>query len=244
MFSLTNDVPATAPLPLTDDRPATLADALRALPWWNQLAPEEQARVDADCQERRFEAGSYVCRRGGPGDHWIGVVDGLLKMSNVSREGKLVTFTGLPAGAWFGEGTVLKRETRKYDVVALRDSRTAFLPGDTFEWLLARSIPFNRYLLAHLNERLGQFIGMVEFDRLLDPDARIARCLGSLIHPILYPGHGMTLRISQEEIGHLAGVSRQRANQALQRLEREQLLAVEYGGFRILDLERLRQYGA
>ena len=118
------------------------------------------------------------------------------------------------------------------------------MPRATFEWLLDRSIPFNRFLMDHLNERLGQFIAMFEYDRLLDPDARVARCLASMIHPLLYPGNHESLRIGQEEIGNLAGVSRQRVNQALQRLEGERLLAIGYGGIRILDLEGLRRFGA
>jgi CRP/FNR family transcriptional regulator, cyclic AMP receptor protein len=33
-------------------------------------------------------------------------------MSMVSPGGKATTFTGMAAGAWFGEGTVLKNEPR------------------------------------------------------------------------------------------------------------------------------------
>jgi DNA-binding GntR family transcriptional regulator len=51
------------------------------------------------------------------------------------------------------------------------------------------------------------------------------------------------VQISQEEIGYLAGVSRQRVNQALHALESSGLLKVEYGGIRILDLEGLRSVG-
>ena len=76
------------------------------------------------------------------------------------------------------------------------------------------SIAFNRFLLTQLNERLGQFIGMVEYERLLEPDARVARCLAELFNPYLYPGNRAELEISQEEIGYLSGVSRQRVNQA------------------------------
>jgi DNA-binding GntR family transcriptional regulator len=65
-----------------------------------------------------------------------------------------------------------------------------------------------------------------------------------LFNPILYPGAGLRLSISQEEVGFLSGVSRQRANQALQKLEREGLLMVEYGGIRVLDWERLLTYGS
>ena len=103
---------------------------------------------------------------------------------------------------------MLKREVRKYDIVALRDSVVARLPAATFDWLLDTSIPFNRYLLHQLNERVAQFIGKAEYDRLLDPDARVAR-LAELFNPLLYPGMGMRLAITQEEVGYLARVSRQ-----------------------------------
>ena len=94
-----------------------------------------------------------------------------------------------------------------------------------------------------MNERLAQFIAVIEYQRLLGTDAHIARCLGELFNPILYPGVGARLLISQEEIGFLTGVSRQRVNKALHNLESEGLLAIEYGGIRVLDLARLRRYG-
>ncbi|MBL8386384.1 MAG: winged helix-turn-helix domain-containing protein, partial [Burkholderiales bacterium] len=93
------------------------------------------------------------------------------------------------------------------------------------------------------NERLGQFIGIVENDRMLEPDARVARALAQLFNPLLYPGTATQLQLSQEEIGLLSGVSRQRANQALQVLEKAGLLKVEYGGVRVLDVEGLKRFG-
>jgi hypothetical protein len=62
------------------------------------------------------------------------------------------------------------------------------MPRATFEWLLDTDIDFNRFLLMQLNERLGQFIAMVEYERLLEPDARVARSLAALFNPVLYPG--------------------------------------------------------
>jgi CRP/FNR family transcriptional regulator, cyclic AMP receptor protein len=217
---------------------------LRQSLWAQSLTPEQMARVEAEMFERSVTAGSYACRKGDPVDHWIGVVDGLLKMSTVSPEGKIVTFTGMLTGGWMGEGSLLKAEPRKYDVVALRDSRLAFMPRSTFNWLLDNSIGFNRFLLLQLNERLGLFISLVEYDRMLDTDARVARCLAALFNPYLNPGSNRQLQISQEEIGYLCSTSRQRANQALQVLEKEGLLKVEYGCITILDLDRLRLFGA
>lgn len=149
----------------------------------------------------------------------------------------------MPAGAWFGEGSVLKREIRKYDVMALRDSVVAHMPIATFDWLLDTSIPFNRFLTLQLNERLGQFIAAVEHERLLDTDARVARSLSSMFNPNLYPSDDNTVQISQEELSYLAGVSRQRVNLALKVLEQAGLVKVDYGVLTILDLEGLREFG-
>jgi CRP/FNR family transcriptional regulator, cyclic AMP receptor protein len=95
-----------------------------------------------------------------------------------------------------------------------------------------------------LNERLGQFIAAREIDRLTDPDARVARGLAALFHPLLYPGVGSLLRTTQQELGYLVGLSRQRVNGALQALQSAGAIRVEYGGVRVLDLDRLRSYPA
>lgn len=217
-------------------------DDWRSALWASTLDAAQLERVAAHLTVVDFPGGTVVCRRGDAVDAWVGVLDGLIKISNVSREGKAVTFAGVPTGGWFGEGSLLKQTPRQYDVVALRDSRIAFMPRATFLWLLDTSIPFNRFLLTQLNERLGQFIATVEFDRLLDPEGRVARCLAQLFNPHLYPGTSTRLQISQEEIGYLSGVSRQRVNQALHALERDGLLRIEYGGVTVLELEGLSRY--
>ncbi|MEO8753299.1 MAG: Crp/Fnr family transcriptional regulator [Casimicrobiaceae bacterium] len=215
---------------------------LRATPWAGSLSPSDVARVEAETVTRLCPAGSLVCRKGEAVEAWVGVIDGLVKMTSVSPEGKSMSFVGVGSGGWFGEGSLLKDEPRRYDIVALRASAIAYMPRSTFMWLLDTSMPFNRFLLTQLNERLGQFIGMVEHDRLLGPDARLARCLASMFNPHLYPGIGPALPVSQEEFAQLAGLSRQRANQALQRLEQAGLLRIDYGGITVIDLEGLRDF--
>lgn len=222
----------------------TLTESVSGSIWARDLAPQQLERVRADVIERSVPAGAYACSRGEPVDYWVGVVEGLLKLSIGSPDGKMATLTGVPAGGWFGEGSLLRTEPRRYDAVALRDSRVALMPRATFYYLLDSSIGFNRFLLLQLNERLAQFIAMLEYERLLDPEARVARCLAWLFNPFLYPGIGQRLQVSQEEIGFLSGVSRQRVNQALHVLEASGLLRVEYGGVTVLDVEGLRRFGS
>jgi CRP/FNR family cyclic AMP-dependent transcriptional regulator len=51
---------------------------------------------------------------------------------------------------------------------------------------------------------------------------------------------GEVLRITQQELAYLAGLSRQRVNEALNALEAQGFIQVEYGGVRVLDLQALR----
>ena len=213
---------------------------LAGIPWLNLLLPAERGMAVAALRVGDASAGDYVCRIGRPVTYWFGVVEGLLKMSTDNAEGATMTFTGVPPGGWFGEGTALKSEPYRYNIQALRKSVVAGLPIETFHWLLDHSIGFNRFVMNQLNERLGQFIAAREIDRLNNPDLRVARSLAALFNPTLYPGVGEVLRITQQELAYLVGLSRQRVNEALAVLQEQGTIRVEYGGLRVLDLGALR----
>ena len=213
---------------------------LDGIPWLGQLQGAEKARAVDALRVGDANAGDYFCRVGRPVTYWFGLVDGLLKVHADHADGTPVTFMGVPPGGWFGEGTAMKREPYRYNIQALRKSVVAGLPIDTFHWLLDHSIGFNRFVMNQLNERLGQFISAREIDRMGSPDARVARSLAALFNPVLYPGVGEVLRITQQELAYLVGLSRQRVNEALATLQEQGAIRVEYGGLRVLDLRALR----
>jgi CRP-like cAMP-binding protein len=219
-----------------DPTPSELA----GIPWLAVLQPGERDMAVPHIKVGDALPGDYVCRLGRPVTYWFGVIEGLLKMSTENAQGRTITFSGLPPGGWFGEGTCLKREPYRYNVQALRRSIVAGLPTDTFHWLLDHSIGFNRFVMSQLNERLAQFIAAREIDRMSNPDLRVARSLAALFNRTLFPGVGEVLRITQQELAYLVGLSRQRVNEALSSLQEQGIIRVEYGGLRILDLEALR----
>ena len=220
-------------------RPAR-TDELQSIPWLAVLLPAEHARASQALLIGEAEPGDYLCRVGRPVTFWFGVIEGLLKMSTDNAQGNTMTYAGLPPGGWFGEGTAIKREPYRYNVQALRKSVVAGVPIDTFHWLLDHSIGFNRFVMMQLNERLGQFIAAREIDRMNNPEVRVARSLAALFNPVLCPGVGQVLRITQQELAYLVGLSRQRVNEALTALQAQGTIAVEYGGLRVLDLPALR----
>ena len=214
-------------------------DELEAIPWLAVLDEHQRDRVALEIKVSDALPGDFICRTARPVTYWFGVIDGLLKMSTDNAEGQTMTYTGIPPGGWFGEGTALKREPYRYNIQALRNSIVAGLPVDTFHWLLDHSIGFNRFVMNQINERLGQFIAAREIDRMNNPDARVARSLAALFNPVLYPGVGEMLRITQQELAYLVGLSRQRVNEALTSLQAQNIIRVEYGGLRVLSLGAL-----
>ena len=211
--------------------------------WFQALDAGHQALLRAGSELRQVEAGTYVTRRGEPSQHWIGVHAGLIKLAVYNADGRGATFSGVPAGGWCGEGSVLKRELRRYDVVAVRAADIILVPVDLFHLLLAESLSFNAFVIRQLNERMGQFIATIQNQRLLAVDAQVAQAIAQLFHPMLYPRTSSVLELSQEEIGLLTGISRQRVNLALGRLAELKLISIAYQSIRVVDLDGLRRYG-
>ena len=112
------------------------ADYLKRIAAWSRELNEREIEVArGGIVEKSYAADEYIFMRGDPFDYWTGIVTGLARMGTVSAGGKAASFAGLTAGAWFGEGSVLKQEPRRYDVMALRDTRLALMDRSTFFWL-------------------------------------------------------------------------------------------------------------
>lgn len=226
-----------------DGQAYTLQQMLGDARWAQELTAEEFRLAAGGVSERRFACGQFVCRKGDPVRHWYGVIEGLVKLSSDCHNGKTATLGGASSGGWFGEGSLLKAEPRRFDVVALRDCRIACMQRKTFEHLVRNSIGFNRFLINQLNERLCLIIGQLESERLTDTDARVARAIVGMFHPLQSPNDKRHLAISQLELAHLAGISRQRVNRSLNALKNAGLVTLGYGGVTILDFDGLRHFG-
>jgi CRP/FNR family transcriptional regulator, cyclic AMP receptor protein len=221
----------------------SVRELLESSAWFPALDEEARVRVIDDMRETEVAAGSLLCRVGEEPLHWFGTLKGLLKWCVNSKGGHSVTVGGFfSAGSWFGEGVLLRGSARAADVVALRDSRVASLPAETFQWLHRTRPPFDQFLLRQIHERLHWFMSNYKAHRLLGTDSLVARALAGLFHPFLHPGSHGLLQLTQEEIANLAGVSRQRCNIALKRLEHAGFIRIEYGAIDIVDVDGLRQH--
>lgn len=173
--------------------------------------------------------------------HWYGLMQGFLQMYVLGADGAETTLYCLREGQWGGEGSLLKKELRRYDLRSLTPSRVFMVPAQTFETLRRSSIEFNQFLCDIMNERMGVFVGMLEASRLLGPELRVAR--GLLMLAGHQAGDAQELLIPQHELALICGLSRQRVNMAISELKRLGLVRSEvHKGIVLADLARLRAY--
>jgi len=210
--------------------------------WTSELTPAELVHAAGGVRMKTFERGQHIAHFADRVDAWHGVISGVLRVGHVSDTGQVAGVSAILGGGWFGEGSIIKDEARRYDVVAVTRAEIAVMRGDTFRWLYANSVGFNRFLVKLLNERLGQFIAIVSRDRTGSAVARLANTIAAMYNPVLFPRTPELLEMPQEDFGVFAGISRQMTNKSLQALASEGLLEIMPGGVKVLDIEGLRRF--
>jgi CRP-like cAMP-binding protein len=219
---------------------AGLLEFLERWLWYRALSGDLRRLILDTTVARTAAAGEYIARAGEPCEHWYGLLRGFLQMYVLGADGAETTLYCLREGQWGGEGSLLKKELRRYDLRALTPSHIFTVPVATFETLRRSSIEFNHFLCDIMNERMGVFVGMLEASRLLGPDLRVARGLLMLSGQV---EHAQELLIPQHELALICGLSRQRVNMAISEFKRLGLVRSEvHKGIVLVDAARLRAY--
>lgn len=218
-------------------------DVARIAVWAGSISREELVHIAPGVRLKELTRGEHLLHLDDRVDAWHGAISGVLRVGMISNDGQIAGFSAVIGGAWFGEGSILKNEPRRYDVVAVTDSTVAVLPGDMFRWLTNNSVGFNRYLVQLMNERLGQFIATVVSDRTGNAAARLAYTIASLYNPVLFPRTPDLLDMPQEDLGIFAGLSRQMTNRCLKTLSEEGLVEITPRGVKVLDVKALVAFG-
>lgn len=218
----------------------TLASFLNAAGWYRALALNHQKLVLSKAQLREIAAGDCLAHAGDPSEHWYGVLRGLLQMYVVGAEGDATTLFCLQQDEWGGDGSLLKNEPMRYDLRALVPSLVCLVPKPVFDGLRRESIIFNQHLSEIMNRRMGAFVGMLAATRLLGPEARVARALMMVTRS---SAEVEQLNLAQHELGRIAGLSRQRVNQAISALRHQQVVLSEAKApYLIVDRKRLQMF--
>ena len=132
--------------------------------------------------------GDVMLQAGSAVEGWHAVLSGLVMLRSPASGGRASAFIGVSDGDWFGEGSAMKPEPRRYDVVALRPTCMLCLPLPLFATLRETSLAFNQFLVLHMNMRLGQAMAIIEAGRMRSTEHRVALYLSRLFWRSTRPG--------------------------------------------------------
>ncbi len=220
-------------------------EAINSGRWFSALSPSLRHDILRCAYVKRFRDGELIAARGDPPEGWIACAKGAVRVSSTSISGKQVTLTYVEPGIWFGDVAIFDGDRRTHDAYAHGECTIVCVAKADFQKILAAHVELYEAMLRLHARRIRQLYGLVEDLNTLPLRARLAK---QLIH--LVRSYGVTslsnakemrigLHLAQEELAQLLGASRQRVNQELKSMEREQSIRIEPGGLVVRDRDAL-----
>ena len=194
---------------------------------------------------RELGDGECLYRQGEEGDGLFGVIQGRVRLSNTSREGKELLVMFVEPGDWIGEISLLDGLPRSQDAYAAGECAVLFLPREKFDTLLKARPELYQHFIPMLCRKLRLALTYVEGAALFSLTERLAQRILELLtfYGVDDGGNGrlIDVHLPQEDLAKMLGVSRQAISRELKRLETEGVIALTYGKLRVIDKTALEQ---
>ncbi len=213
--------------------------------WFSSLSPSLRHDILRCAFVKRYKDGELICARGDPAEAWSAVAKGSVRVSSTSITGKQVTLSYVEPGIWFGDVAIFDGERRTHDAYAHGDTTMLSVSRADLQKILTQHVELYEALLRLHARRIRQLFGLVEDLNTLPLRARLAKQLAHLVRSYgvssLQDGREVRigLHLAQEELAQLLGASRQRVNQELKSMEREEVIRIEPGGLVVRNREAL-----
>lgn len=215
-------------------------DPLVTTPVWMKTLPTElQILVRDTTTQRVLREGDVLLCRGEVAPGWLGVVSGFL---SIEWDEAIVCKPsyGLAQRAWFGEDLLLNEQASACTLVARAPTRVATVPAATF-LRLVQDPGFCQVLIQIQSRRLAALRERLAWRHRQGTDARVALVLASVFDCELFFGEVFGIALTQSALARFLGLSRQRTNLALRKLQRQGEIELEYGGLRVRNPRGLAQ---
>ncbi|MBU0588400.1 MAG: Crp/Fnr family transcriptional regulator [Gammaproteobacteria bacterium] len=220
-------------------------EAINSGRWFSTLSPSLRHDILRCAYVKRYKDGELIAARGEPPEEWIAVAKGAVRVSSTSITGKQITLTYVEPGIWLGDVAIFDGNSRTHDAYAHGDTTILCVAKADFKKVLSTHVELYEAMLRLHARRIRQLYGLVEDLNTLPLRARLAKQLLHLVRsygvPSLSDGREVRigLHLAQEELAQLLGASRQRVNQELKAMERDDAIRIEPGGLVIRDRDAL-----
>ena len=213
--------------------PADLA-ILEADGWFGQIPSLRRALLLSEAQVRSVAADTRLYRAGDPSNGLWAVLEGQVQLKGYPAPGLELLLPILEPGTWFGETSTLDGLPRPTDAIAFESARVLHLS----EVALARAAAAAPELYRDLGVLSCQHL-RVALGFIAQTVAQPVRIRLALLLAGQSQGGRAVLKMRQEDLAMLVGVSRQTLNRHLNALERDGIIRLAYAEITVLSLTRL-----
>lgn len=198
----------------------------------------ETVRTDllATAIRRSFAPGQLVQHRGDILDGFWVVEKGQLKAGHYRANGDMQVLVILGRGDSFGELACLGGFPRVVDVESIGDSELLWISDSDFSRTIANSPQVSRALLGALSVQLQEALDNLLVLRKMSPSKRLGRILLGMAQGRAAPA---VLKVRQQELAELVGVTRMTISTALMQMETLGLIERQYGKIIVQDPKAL-----
>ncbi len=208
----------------------TLLRALNEDRWFRSCPEDLQRALIHLGRTARLRSGESLFRVGDRPSGLYCVLQGALLISNINKEGKVSVLSQVEPVQWFGEIATLDQGPRHFSAHANDEAQVLCVDGASLEaWLNSHPLFWrNIGVLACAKLRVAldalQELAFLPLEqRILRRLEHIASGYGSRVSPRRH------VKVPQEVIAQMMGVSRQSANRALRTLEEVGAISRNYG---------------
>ncbi|AZE64425.1 cAMP-binding domain of CRP or a regulatory subunit of cAMP-dependent protein kinases [Pseudomonas synxantha] len=209
--------------------------------WFKHLPPDLQRSLLGAARVRSLTAGQFLFKRGDPPCGLYAVLEGAVRISAVSAQGKEAVLSLVETPHWFGEICLFDNLPRTHDALATGACTLLQVPQAAMLDILEQQPMFWRDMALLMSHKLRLSLINIEQISLMPASVRLAHRL-----LMIAQGYGeiepprRVLQLPQEDLAAMLGLSRQTINSLLKALEQQGIIGLSYGAIEILDLNRLR----
>ena len=194
--------------------------------FWD-LDKTELGYISDKMVSKKFENGNLIFLEESEGKNLFFVVEGSVKVTRLSKDGREVILAMLNAGDFFGEMSLLDGESRSANVIALEKTEVLSLKRDDFLVVLQNYPKIAIQLLKEMTSRLRKSDRQIVSLSLSDAEKRIALCIVRFADEqgLIKNGQVTIPKIPiQQDIANMAGTSRETVSRAMSLLTEEKYI--------------------
>ncbi len=216
---------------------------LKKIPLFASLTEADQENLASLMRRKAIRKGELLFRQGDEGTALYIILQGRIKIS-VSRRTDTVTLAILGQSEFLGEMALLDDLPRSADAMALEDAQLYALNRKDFLSFLKNNENAVHAILSSLSLRLRKTDNLLAEMCFLNLSARLVNKLVELVEPLVAnetKPQVCTLKISQQELGDILGVSRESVNKELKILRSKGHVSTSRNSILIHDLELFKK---